>query len=100
MAVKQNYRASGLNQTWLAETRKYLKKLDKNLENLGCTKIEFGINYNYWSGFFTAPNGQIWYMCGGENTDACNYYYRTAAHYRDFTGGRNQFDNNIIGAIR
>jgi hypothetical protein len=95
--VKKSYKGSDLSAVYVSKTRKYLNGLAKELEQAGCTNVEFNINFNYWSGFITAPNGQVWYLSAHNNN---RYMYRTAKNYRDFTGGSNQLDQNILRAIQ
>ncbi len=78
--------------------RTFKKELTKILTERGCTKIEIGKGHFYVSGFFTAPSGQVYYISlsdvrsfseTGWNNDSL--MYRTAKHYKDYTGGHNQW---------
>ena len=81
---------------FLAFYRTFKKELTAELTKLGCTKIEIGKGHFYCSGFFTTASGSIYYfsipdvrMYGG-NGHWDKLMYRTAAHYKDYTGGTNQ----------
>ena len=74
----------------------FKRELTKELKAEGATKIELGKGHFYLSGFFTTESGQIVYISlsdvrhnfgGGEP----RLLYRTAKHYRDFTGGSNRY---------
>ena len=52
------------------------------------------MNYGfyYFSGFLTAPSGQIYYFSCSDTRGGYNrLLIRTAKHYEDWTGGSNQY---------
>lgn len=86
-----NYKASGLSKEFLTFYTKETKRIKKVLTEMGCTKIEFSRGFYYFSGFFTAPSGQVYYMsCSDIRHFAYEkLMYRTAKDYKDYTGGHN-----------
>jgi hypothetical protein len=85
--------------------RTFKSEFTKELLSVGATNIVFSRGHFYVSGFCTI-NGQIWYFslsdvrgmehclnqwCSGQ------LMYRTAQHYKDWTGGRNQWANFETG---
>lgn len=87
------YRGSDLSSEFKSFFRKEKNRLKKILEARGCTKIELDYGFYYFSGFFTAPSGQIYYL---SSSDVRDFGYnklliRTAKHYKDWTGGMNQY---------
>jgi hypothetical protein len=99
MSIKKTYKGSDLSPIFVSNARKNLKKLEKQLIEKGCTNIDFRINFNYVTGFLTAPSGQIWYI-SSQDADLKRYFYRTAKSYSDYTGGTNIWDNNLIQKIK
>lgn len=94
MAMK-NYSGSDLGADFKAFFRKEKKRISKILTDRGCINIEMAYGFYYFSGFFTAPSGQIYYF---SSSDVRHFGYdklliRTAKHYKDWTGGMNQFCN-------
>lgn len=63
----------------------------KNLKRIGCTNIQFKKGYYYFSGFFTAPNGQEYYLCTSDTRGPSSLYYRGVRHRKDYTGFVNQW---------
>ena len=87
------YKGSDLSSEFKSFFRKEKNRLKKILEARGCTKIELDYGFYYFSGFFTAPSGQIYYL---SCSDVRHFGYnklliRTAKHYKDWTGGMNQY---------
>ncbi len=87
------YRGSDLGEDFKAFFRKEKKRLSAILKDKGCTNIELDYGFYYFSGFFTAPSGQVYYL---SCSDVRHFGYdklliRTAKHYKDFTGGSNQY---------
>lgn len=84
--------SSGTTPEFLAAYRMFKKEFTKILQVRGCTKIEIGKGHFYVSGFFTAPTEQIWYFsCQDFRDPPKSIMYRTAQHYKDYTGGSNQW---------
>lgn len=73
--------------------RRFKNRFKKYLESLGCTEVEVGKpNHFDISGFFTAPSGQIWYFSLSDlRWFKDKLLIRTAKHYKDWTGGHNQY---------
>jgi hypothetical protein len=87
------YRGSDLSSEFKSFFRKEKNRLKKILEARGCTKIELDYGFYYFSGFFTSESGQIYYL---SCSDVRHFGYdklliRTAKHYKDWTGGSNQY---------
>jgi hypothetical protein len=90
------YKGSDLSQDFKSFYRKEKNRITKILTNLGCTNIQLDYGFYYFYGFFTSKSGQIYYLScsdirhfGGYNKN--NLLYRTAKHYKDWTGGCNQY---------
>jgi hypothetical protein len=87
------YRGSDLSKDFKAFFRREKKRISAILTARGCTNIELDYGFYYFSGFFTAPSGQVYYL---SCSDVRHFEYnrlliRTAKHYKDWTGGCNQF---------
>ena len=77
---------------FLATYKIFKKEFTKILKDKGCTDIQIGKGHFYVSGFFTSGTGQIWYFsCQDFRDPPKNLMYRTAKHYKDYTGGSNQW---------
>lgn len=96
-SIKNNktmaYKGSDLGQDFKDFFKREKKRLTNIFKEKGCTKIEMDYGFYYFSGFFTAPSGQIYYF---SCSDIRHFGYkrlliRTALHYKDWTGGSNQF---------
>lgn len=109
--LRQGFESSSqTTPEFLAFYRTFKKELTKALTERGCTKIEIGKGHFYCSGFFTSPSGQIYYISipdvrGFSERDFCNgsMMYRTAKHYKDYTGGSNQWvkiDSDMVSNMR
>lgn len=86
------YRGSDLGQDFKDWFRKEKKRIIKELTKLACTDIQLDYGFYYLSGFFTSKTGQIYYISSGDwRGERHLYMYRTAKHYKDFTGGGNQW---------
>jgi len=91
--ARKNYSGSDLGQDFKEFFRKEKNRLTKILKEKSCTKIEMNYGFYYFSGFFTAPSGQVYYF---SCSDVRHFGYtqlliRTAKSYTDFTGGSNQY---------
>lgn len=94
-ATKQNFESScGKTPEYLAWHRLFKKEFTKFLESKGMTGIDIKKpNHFDMSGFFKdGAKDQIWYFSisdlrGFKDT----MLIRTADHYKDYSGGRNQF---------
>lgn len=74
--------------------RTFKREFTKELKNAGATEITFSRGHFYVSGFFTIGN-QAWYFSlsdvRGSEIRIPNLMYRTAEHYKDYTGGSNRW---------
>ena len=100
--ARKNYSGSDLSSEFKSFARKEFNRFKKLLTSKGCTNFDFSYGFYYFSGFFTAPSGQIYYL---SCSDVRHFGYkqlliRTAKTYNDFTGGVNNFigvsDNDIL----
>jgi hypothetical protein len=87
------YKGSDLSADFKVFFRKEKKRISAILTELGCTNIELDYGFYYFSGFFTAPSGQAYYL---SCSDVRHFGYdrlliRTAKHYKDYTGGSNNY---------
>lgn len=93
------YKGSDLSQDFKSFYRKEKNRITKILTNLGCTNIQLDYGFYYFYGFFTSKSGQIYYLSCSDTrymgeTDGYSkndLLYRTAKHYKDWTGGCNQY---------
>lgn len=90
--------SSGVTPEFMAFYKTFKSELTAELKKRGCTQIEVGRGHFYCSGFFTAPSGKIYYFSlpdvrgireGGGHFGSM--MYRTAEHYKDYTGGMNRY---------
>ena len=89
----KNYSGSDLGSDFKSFFRKEKNRISKVLTQRGCTNLEMSYGFYYFSGFFTAPSGQIYYF---SCSDVRHFGYdklliRTAKSYKDYTGGSNQW---------
>ncbi len=97
--LRQGFESSSeTTSEFLKFFRTFKSELTKVLTEKGCNKIEIGKGHFYVSGFFTAPSGQVYYISLSDVRsfrEDDNFYgslmYRTAKHYKDYTGGSNQY---------
>lgn len=78
--------------------KKSVRSMTAFLKRHNCTPIKghYGQHYHYHSGFFTSPQGQVWYWstCDDRLTygrGRMDILIRTAKDVKDFTGGNNQY---------
>jgi hypothetical protein len=90
---RKNYSGSDLSEAFKDFFRREKNRLSKIFREKGCTKFEMNYGFNYFSGFFTSPSGQIYYFsCSDVRYSGYDtLLIRTAKDYNDFTGGYNQF---------
>src|SRR5258708_2020895 len=93
----KNYTGSDLGQDFKKFYTSEKKLITKHLLSLGCTKIEMSRQFYYFYGFFTSPNGQAYYFSCSDVRHFPNspILYRTIKDYNDFTGGANQYCDDI-----
>ncbi len=87
------YKGSDLSNEFKSFYRKETARIKKILAAKGCTEIKFDMGFNYFTAFFTAPSGQIYYLSCSDvrHFGYERLMYRTAKHYKDYTGGTNQY---------
>lgn len=85
--------SSSRTSEYLAWHRLFKREFTQFLTSLGATKIEISKpNHFDTSGFFTSTKGQIWYFSISDiRWDKDTLLIRTAATYKDYTGGHNCF---------
>jgi len=78
--------------------RTFKSEFSKELKSIGATNIVFSIGHFDLTGFFTSETGQIYYFSLSDvrgmefmSADRIQLMYRTAQHYKDWTGGGNQW---------
>lgn len=91
--MRKNYSGSDLSQDFKNFFRKEKNRLTKIFKEKGCTNIQLNYGFYYFSGFFTSPSGQVYYI---SCSDVRHFTYnrlliRTAQSYTDYTGGSNQY---------
>ena len=88
----KHYTGSDLGSDFRQFFTKEKKRITKVLTDLGCTDVQMSRQFYYFYGFFTAPNGQIYYFNSTDTRSGYKeMYVRTAKSYSDFNGGRNLF---------
>jgi len=90
-----NYSGSDLSQEFKDFFQKEKSRISKILKAKKCTQIKMSYGFYYFSGFFTAPSGQVYYF---SSSDVRYYIHsrlliRTAKDYKDYIGGINQYCN-------
>ncbi len=85
------YKGSDLSQDFKDFFKREKKRLTTIFKEKGCTNIKLDYGFYYFSGFFTAPSGQIYYLCSLDTRQGYRIYMRTAKDYKDYTGGHNQW---------
>jgi hypothetical protein len=90
-----SYKGSDLSKEFKSFFRSEKKRITESLTKLGCTKIEMDYGFYFFSGFFTSKSGQIYYFSVSDvrHFSYDRIMYRTAKHYKDWTGGSNQWIN-------
>ena len=88
--------SSGLTPQFKTFAMTFKREFTKFLTEKGCTNIEIGRGHFFLSGFFTTSSGQIFYFNLGDvrwpiGGPVTRMLYRTAKHYKDYTGGINQY---------
>lgn len=68
------------------------------LKRHGCTPVKghYGSGYHYHSGFFTSPNGLLWYWMTGDDRNGNTILFRRAKHLKDYTGETNQYPKDGV----
>lgn len=84
--------------------RTFKREFTKALGQIGCRDIKIHApNHFDVTGFFTAPDGQMWYFSIGDlRWNKERMLIRTAKHDKDWTGGCNQYiriDEDIMEGI-
>ncbi len=97
-STKQHFESSsGRTPEYLSWHRLFKREFTQFLTSKGASAIQIGkTNHFDMSGFFTLGN-TIWYFSISDirwSKDAM--LLRTAKHYQDYTGGRNQFVSMMI----
>lgn len=90
---------------YLTFHRTFKTDFKKALASIGCINVDISKpNHFDVDGFFTAPSGQIYYFSISDlRWSKENILVRTAKHYKDWTGGSNQYvkiDEDIINNIQ
>lgn len=94
--MAKNYSGSDLSPQDKKRLRGYISEIRKILNEKSCTNIDFSYGFHYLSGFFTAKDGQMYYIMSRDTRfGCCDIIYRTVKSYRDFTGGMNHNLNSI-----
>ncbi len=90
--IKFGYSKNGMSPDYCTFFKKEAKKIAKILEDKGCTDVQISSGFYYFSGFYTAPDGQIWYILSSDKRHFGydKLTYRTAKSYKDFSGGANR----------
>jgi hypothetical protein len=87
------YTGSDLGQDFKDFFKREKKRLTAIFKEKGCTNIKMDYGFYFFSGFFTAPSGQVFYFSA---SDVRHFGYdrlliRTAKDYKDYTGGSNDY---------
>lgn len=89
--IKQGFEsASYTTPEFKGFCRTFSNEFKKLVGSLGCTNVKLSAGHFHISAFFTAPNGQVWYV----HLSDVRYwdgsmYFRTAKDYKDYHGGSN-----------
>jgi len=86
--------SSGKTPEFKHFARVFKKEFTTELKSIAATDIVFSVGHFYISGFFTI-NGQPYYFSipdvRGSEYRLPQLMYRTAEHYKDYTGGQNRY---------
>lgn len=86
--------SSGLTKEFAQFFRTFKSEFTKELQTIGATNIVFSRGHFYVSGFFTV-SGQAYYFSisdvRGAEFRMPQLMFRTAKHYKDYTGGQNRW---------
>ena len=99
----KHYTGSDLGQDFRSFFTREKNRITKALTALGCKDVIMSRNFYYYFGFFTAPSGQLYqFFCSDvRHFPYKEITYRTAKHYKDFTGGHNQrIDKDRLSELR
>ena len=96
-----SYRGSDLGQDFKDFFKREKRRLTLIFKQKGCTDIKMDYGFYYFSGFFTAPSGQIYYFSASDirHVEYKRLLIRTAKSYTDYTGGQNQYVNTNMRDI-
>jgi len=91
--------SSGLTPEFAEFFRTFKSEFTKELLTIGASNLVFSRGHFYVSGFFTDVQGQAWYfsisdvrgMARISFVEGFALLYRTAKHYKDYTGGNNRY---------
>jgi hypothetical protein len=93
--LKQGFESSSTTTPEFAQFyRTFKSEFTKELQTIGATDIVFSRGHFYISGFFTVDSQAYYFNLGdvrGSEYRMPQLYYRTAKHYKDFTGGQNRY---------
>lgn len=97
-----SYKGSDLSNEFKSFFRSERKRITKILTEMGCTNVEMDYGFYYFNGFFTSPSGQIYYFSVSDvrHFPYERIMYRTAKHYKDWTGGMNQYVSKDLKGLR
>ena len=97
-----DYKGSDLGNEFKEFFRIETNRIKRHLKSIGCTKIEFSMQFYYFSGFFTSKTGQVYYLSSSDvrHFGYSQLLYRTAQHYKDYTGGSNQYVSTDRGQLK
>lgn len=86
---------SDTSPEFLTFVQTFINEFTEALKERGCTNFKISKEHLNITGFFTSSTGQVYYFFYAINTDKHWFdgtiIYRTARHYKDYTGGPNQF---------
>jgi hypothetical protein len=93
--LEQGFESScGLTPEFAQFFRTFKSEFTRELQTIGATDIVFSRGHFYVSGFFTV-SGQAYYFSisdvRGSEYRMPQLMYRTAKHYKDYTGGQNRW---------
>jgi hypothetical protein len=93
MTKVKNYSGRDLSPEFKSWARKEFNRIRKVLTARGCTNVQLSYGFYYWSGFFTSPSGQVYYLSCSDVRyfDYSMLLIRTAESYTDYRGGSNQY---------
>ena len=96
------YTGSDLGEDFKEFFRIEGNRIKRFLKSIGCTNIQLSMNFYYFSGFFTSKTGQVYYISCSDvrHFGYTQLLYRTAQHYKDYTGGHNQYVSTDRGKLK
>jgi hypothetical protein len=104
--LQQDFQSSsGCTDQWRKFALTFKRELNKVIELIGGSNLDFHRGHFYCSGFFTDANNNIWYFSISDVRffNDKRLMIREALNYKDYTGGANNYillDKNFTESLK